>query len=300
MDRIDAIHAFVRLVEIQSFSEVAKEIRVTQSTVSKWLAALEEELGVQLIERTTRTQRVTEAGQVLYERGKRILESYQDVRSLLQEGAPEPSGRLRISVPVVFGQRHVVPHMPKLLQRFRALEVELVFNDRYVNLVEEGFDAAIRVGIPVDSTLRARKLGVTDRVLVAAPSYLERLGAPRAPRDLQDHECLLHTGLAFGERWTFRHDGRSSSVRVHGRFSANHSDALLQMCRSGTGIALLAAWLVDADLRRGRLVSLLPGHQPPNAPIQALFAPGRFVHARLRAFLDFVEDSLRLPGESPA
>ena len=293
MDRIDALHAFVRLVEVQSFSEVAKEIRVTQSTVSKWLAALEEELQVSLIERTTRTQRVTAAGQVLYERAKQILESYEDVRGLLQDGEPEPTGRLRVSVPVVFGQLHIVPHMPKLLRRFPSLEVELVFSDRYANLVEEGFDAAIRVGIPVDSTLRARMLGVTGRHLVAAPGYVRRAGRPESPRDLQDHECLLHTGLAFGERWAFKRAGRSFQVRVRGRFSANNSDALLQMSRSGMGIALLAAWLVDADLRRGRLVPILPDYEAPDAPIQALIAPGRFVQPRLRVFLDFLEDALR-------
>jgi DNA-binding transcriptional LysR family regulator len=285
------MQAFVRLVEAGSFSAAATELRVKQSTVSKWVAALEEEFGAQLVERTTRSQRVTEPGQRFYERARELLAAYEEAASELQERAPEPRGLLRVSVPTVFGRLFIVPHVARFMRRYLEVEVELVFSDRYVNLVEEGIDVAIRVGLPADSTFRARKLGETRRHLVASPGYLKQHPAPRAPKDLKEHSCLLHTGLRIGDIWSFQRAGKAFQAPVRGRFAANNSEAVMVMARAGIGIALLAQWLVEEDLRSGRLVSLLPDYAPPPAPVQAILPPGKYVHPRVRAFIDFLADA---------
>ncbi len=292
MDRLNAMHAFVRLVEVGTFSAVADELRVKQSTVSKWLAALEDELGVRLLQRTTRSRRVTEPGARFYERARQILAAYDDITAQLQQQAPEPRGRLRVSVPVVFGRLFIVPLVAKFLRRYPGLEVELVFSDRYVNLVEDGFDVAIRVGRPVDSTLRSRRLGQTPRRLVASPGYVARSEPLQVPADLRDHPCLLHTGLSPGDVWVFEHDGRTLRAPIRGRFSANNSEALLAMARGGLGIALLASWLVDPEIRTDRLVAVLPQYRAPAAAIQALMPPGPHVHSRVRLFVDALAEAL--------
>lgn len=300
MDRIDAMRAFVRVVEGESFSSVAESLRVGQPTISKWIAGLERELGVQLIERTTRARRVTEAGHLFYMRAREILEGFEEVSAQLQARQPELRGRLRVSLPVVFGQRHVVPALDGFLRRHEVLELELVFNDRYVNLLEEGFDVAIRVGAPVDSTLRARTLATTPRLLVAAPAYLKAAPPLRRPADLADHACLLHTGLGVGASWGFTgaQTGEVESARVTARCVANHSEAILCLARQGHGVALLASWLVDEALRAGELVALLAGDlceqgwRASPAPVQALMPPGAFTHPRVRALVDHLVEAL--------
>jgi len=292
MDRLTALEAFVRVVELGSFSAVASELRVKQSTVSKWIAALEQELDCQLVARTTRSLRVTDAGASLLGRAKDILAAYEDATAELQSSQPEPRGRIRVSAPVVFGRLFVLPHLSKFMRRYRDIEIDLVFNDRYVNLVEEGFDVGVRVGLPRDTSFVARTLGRTRRFLVASPGYLQRRGSPAAPADLREHDCLVHTGLTTGDTWIFERKGQSLRAPVRGRFAANNSEALLAMARGGLGIALLASWLVQPDLRAGRLVDVLSDYQLPDASIQALTPPGRRTHPRVRAFIDFLAAAL--------
>ncbi len=292
MDRLTAMHAFVRLVDLGTFSAVADELRVKQSTVSKWIAALEDELGVQLLARTTRTQRVTDAGRQLYASATDILAAYDDVTARMHSRSPALRGRIRVSAPVVFGRLFVVPAVASFLREHPDIDIDLRLSDRYVNLVDEAVDVAIRVGIPVDSTFRTRTLGEARRHVVASKAYLRRAPPLRTPGDLAHHECLTHTALGAGDVWTFRRKGTAARARVRGRFAANNSDALLAMARRGLGIALLADWLVAADLRRGKLVSLLPSWRPPPAPTCALTPPGRYTPPRVRAFIDHVAASL--------
>ena len=292
MDRLDAMRAFVRVVELGSFSKVGVELRVKQSTVSKWVAALEERFGVQLIERTSRAQRVTEAGQVFYERARQILASYEDVEAQLMRSSVGLRGRLRVSVPVVFGQLFVASHAADFAAELPELELALIFDDRYVRLVDEGFDVAIRVGTPQDSSLLQRKLASTPRFVVAAPSYLARAGVPTTPQELRGHQCLSHIGLGARSVWPFVRGGRTIKVSVGGRLAANNSAAVRLMARRGLGVARLASWLVREDLERGDLVALLDDCQQPPAPIHALMPPSRHVHPRVRAFLDFVGQRL--------
>ncbi len=293
MDRLEVMQAYVRLVELGSFSAVAAELRVQQSTISKWIAALEEELGATLVERTTRQRRVTEAGQLCYDRARELLAGYEDLQaSISARGGGDLEGRLRVSVPVVFGRLFVLPLCAAFMERHRRLEVELIFDDRYVKLLEGGFDVAVRVGRPLDSSYRARQLAETDRVLVCAPGYLEGRRRPRRPSDLEAHECLRHSGLDTPAIWQFRRAGKDQRATVRGRFAANNSEAVLELAREGLGVALLARWLVAPSLADGSLVALLRGYRAPPAPIQALLPPSGHLHPRVRAFVEHLAEEL--------
>lgn len=291
MNDLNALRAFVRVVETGSFSAAARELRVEQSTVSKWVAALERDLDLSLIERTTRSQRLTEAGERLLGHARDVLGAYDDAMAQMREISPEPRGRIRVSVPVVFGQRYLLEPLRGFMARHRQVELEVVFTDRYVRLVEENLDVAVRVGVPVDSSDRAISLGGTGRKLVAAPGYVQAHGRPKRPADLKEHDCLTHTG--FAATWTFRKAGRSQRVGVRGRFAANHSETLLAMAVDGHGVAMLADWLVDEPLADGSLVPLLETCTLPRAPIHALVPPTRHIAPRVRALLDHLQEQLR-------
>lgn len=292
MDRILALQAFVRLAELGTFSAASADLRVRQSTVSKWIAALEEELGVQLVERTTRSLRVTDAGTAFLKDAREVIAAYDAAAARVQRRSPALRGRLRINVPVVFGRLFVMSPVRGFARRHGDIEIEMVFSDRYVNLVEENVDVAVRVGTPVDSSFRTHRLGSTGRHAVASPGYLERFGVPTIPRDLEGHACLLHTELSRGDTWKFRQGSREHRVAVKGRFSANNSEALLAMAKAGQGVAMLAHWLVDRDLASGKLVRVLPDCELPPAPIAALTAPSRHPPLRVTAFIEHLRESL--------
>lgn len=289
MDRIDALRLFTRLAERGSFSAAAKDLKIKQSTASKWVAELEAGLGLSLVERTTRSLHLTEAGSRFLSRAREIVAAFDDMTAELRERSSEPRGSVRVSLPVVFGRLFVVPAVDSFLGRHPQVRAELVLNDRYVNLVDEGFDLAIRVGVPTDTSARGRKLAESRRVLVGAPSYLASRGHPRVPNDLREHECLVHGDQSAGVIWRFgKASGAEKPVQVRGRFAANNSEVLLQMARRGHGLALLADWLVLDDLARGRLVPLLEEFRAPPAPIYALSPPGRFASTTVRALTEHI------------
>jgi DNA-binding transcriptional LysR family regulator len=293
MDRIEALRLFTRLAERRSFSRAAGDLKIKQSTASKWIAQLEAELGARLVERTTRSLHLTEEGQRFLARGAEIVAAYDSAARELKERSPEPSGRLRLSAPAVFGRMFVVPPLIDFLRAYPKVEVEVVFSDRYVSLVEEGFDAAVRVGVPSDTSARGRKLADGKRLVVAAPAYLARRGRPKKPADLRGHDCLVHGDVASSTVWRFaRGRGASVPVAVRGRVAANNSEAVLEMARSGLGIALLAEWLVEADVKKGALVTLLSDVEAPPAPISVLTPAGRYPAAAVRCLVDHLAAAL--------
>lgn len=287
--------AFVKVVDRGSFTAAADELGIRQSTISKWLSALEDEIGVPLLDRTTRATRVTDEGRLFYERAVAIVGSYDDAIAEVR-GDQVIGGRIRVSLPVVFGRLFLVDPIAVFLRQHPGIEIEMVFADRYVSLVEEGFDLCVRVGVQLDSTLRSHALGESRRVLVAAPAYLESRGAPRTPAELADHECIRHTELSTRTVWSFRRGGETEKLAVSGRVSCNSSEASLELARGGLGVALLAAWLVDADVRAGRLVPLLDGYELPCAPIRALTPPGRHLAPRVRALIDHFAATVDVAG----
>lgn len=296
LHRLEPLRLFVRLVERGSFSAAARDLRIKQSTASKWVAELEAELGVSLVERTTRSLRVTDAGRALAQRAMELLGAFDAMTVELSGAADsEPMGRVRVSAPVVFGRRFVAPVIARFLARHPKVEAELVFSDRYVNLVEEGFDLAIRVGVPVDTSFRGRKLADGGRSVVASRAYLEAHGTPRTPKELAQHACLLHGEIGASAIWRFRRGNEKEvPAPVTGRVSTNNSEATLEMARRGLGIALLADWLVERDLKKGTLVRVLAGYQAPPAPVFALMPPGRFSSPAARALSDFLAASLKV------
>lgn len=287
------LRAFVRLVEVGSFTAVGRELRVKQSTVSKWIAALEDEVGSPLVDRTTRAVRITDGGVRFYEGARRVLESYDAALASAGRDARGVRGRVRISLPVVFGSRFVVPALAELLEAHPGLSLDLRFDDAYVNLVDDGIDLAVRIGASLDSSATRTVLGESARRLVASPTYLARAGTPLRPTDLAEHQCLLHTDVEARTLWSFARDGQAERVSVGGRVASNHSETTRALALAGHGVCLLADWLVDTDLARGALVQLLPEYDAPAAPIHALTPPGRRPATRVKAIVDHLRDHLR-------
>jgi molybdate transport repressor ModE-like protein len=293
MDRIDALRLFSRLAERGSFSAAARDLKVKQSTASKWVAELESALGTTLVERTTRSVRVTEGGQRLLARARAVLLAFDELSTDFEQRAAEPGGHVRVSIPVVFGRIFVVPAVGGFLKRYPQVSAELVINDRYVNLVDEGFDLAIRVGVPTDTSSRGRKIAESSRVLVGAPAYLKAHGEPRTPDDLRKHQCLVHGDVSNPVTWRFGKGAeKGAPIRVQGRFAANNSEAVALMARQGLGLALVADWLVAEEVRRGRLVRLLREYAAPPAPVYALSPPGRFPSTTVRALSDHLAEEI--------
>jgi DNA-binding transcriptional LysR family regulator len=275
---------FHRLAAQGSFSAAARDLKIKQSTASKWVAELEGELGVRLVDRTTRALRLTEAGRRFLSRSAEVLAAFDATVGDLADNWSALAGRVRISVPVVFGRVFVVPVLAEFLRKHPAVAAELAFNDRYVRLVDEGFDMAVRVGVPTDSSARGRKVADGKRRVVAAPSYLESRGWPRSPSDLAAHDCVVHEQAGQPTIWRFGRAGEASvPVSVAGRISASNSEAALAFVRAGLGIALLADWLVADDVAQGRVVSLLDEHSTPPAPVFVLMPEGRHPTALVRA-----------------
>ncbi|HET9959176.1 MAG TPA: LysR family transcriptional regulator [Polyangiaceae bacterium] len=289
MDRLDALRLFSRVAERGSFSAAARELKVKQSTASKWVAELESTLGSTLVERTTRSIRITESGQRLLVRAREVLAAYDELSADFENRAPTPRGSIRVSLPVVFGRLYVLPAIADFLKCYPQVDAEIVMSDRYVNLVEEGFDLALRVGVPTDTSARGRKIAESRRVLVAAPAYLRAHGTPRTPEDLRRHQCLVHGDANVPGTWRFGRAGESGvPISVKGRVAANNSEAVALMARRGLGLALLADWMVAEDIRRGRLVPLLPEYALPPAPVYALSPPGRFSSTTVGALIDHI------------
>ena len=292
MDRIAAMRSFLRAVDTGSFTEVARERNTTQPTISKQVAALEDHLGVQLLVRTTRSLSVTGEGARFYEAAKAAIESI-DAADAAARGSGHAEGILRVGCPVSFGQVQIVPRLPAFLSRHAAVSVDLVMSDAWLDPVEQGVDVVIRIGELRDSALLSRRIGFTRRVTVASPAYLDRVGTPARPQDLEGFDCVLYTRLASGPEWAYAADTGSTTVRVRGRVQADSSAAVLGAVVAGLGIGLLPLWLAGEDLQAGRLVRILQGFEPPPLPIHALSPPRRFAPPKVTAFIGYIEEEFQ-------
>ncbi len=278
--------AFVRVVERGSFSAAARELHLAKSTVSKRIAALEERLGARLLQRTTRTVRLTEVGAAYYDRCLAVLEAAAEAERAVTRMQGTPRGRLRVSAPMSFGQRYLASSIASFLQEHPEVEVDLDLSDRMVDVIGEGFDVAIRVGELRDSSLIARRLAPSRSLVVGSPAYFHRRGRPQSPEGLREHECLLYAYQASGDTWHFRGPGGASAVRVRGRLRANNGDVLSLAAQSGLGLALLPDFIVDAELRTGRLEPALAEHCRAEAVLHAVYPHARHLMPKVRAFVD--------------
>lgn len=291
MDRFSLMQTFVRIADLGSLSAVAKELGTTQPTISKQLAALEERLGVALLQRTTRSLSLTEAGASYYESAKRILEEVEAVEGGLGQLSRSPAGTLVITAPNALGQLYLDALIIEFMQRYPALTVHLQQNDRFVDLVEEGVDVAIRVGPLDDSSLVARKLGVSRRVTAATPEYLARHGEPKTPQDLKNHNCILYSYLVTGSEWHFRGARGEMKVRVQGTLRTNNAFAIHRALLAHMGIGAPPIWSVEEDLRAGRLVPILTEYAQMPADIHAVYPSSRHVTTKVRLFVEFLKDA---------
>lgn len=287
MDRHTEIQSFVAVAVRGGFGQAAESLDTTASVVSRRVQALENRLGIRLLQRSTRRVSLTEAGARYLERCQRWLEELQAADAELHELASAVRGCLRVSVPANFGRLHVIPAMPELLARYPELDLDLDFSDRYVDLVNEGFDVAIRVGRLEDSSLQARLLAPNRRLLVASPGYLENRGQPGSPGELARHSCLHFGYYRDGASWRMEKDGRSEEVAVRGRVRANYAEALLAAALDHQGILLSASFLVAPYLRDGRLLPVLPDWSIPESGIYAVYPASRLLAPKVRAFIDF-------------
>jgi DNA-binding transcriptional LysR family regulator len=286
MDPLDGIAAFARVVDSGSFSAAARRLNLSKSAISAHVQRLEERLGVRLLNRTTRRLSVTEAGAAYYRHCARILaeaEAAEQAASALQR---EPRGTLRISAPDSFGWMHVAPTIPAFLKRYPDLAVDIKSSPAYVNLVDEGLDLAIRIGILEDSALVVRKLAPSRVIFCAAPAYLEQRGMPRVPDDLASHNCLCADLPAWGDEW--RLVGKRGEVRVpvSGSVRSNNAEMLRAATLDGIGIAALPIWAVAEQLRRGMLQRVLTAWEVPVSTIYAVYPGNRLMSMKVRAFVD--------------
>jgi DNA-binding transcriptional LysR family regulator len=288
MDRLTAMGLFVRIVETGSFSAVAREMNMTQPTVSKQLTALEKQLKTRLLNRSTRQLSLTEAGSAYFDSSKRILDIVNDAEANLGVLQTQLTGVLRINSSIGLGQQYLGPLVLKFQKAHPGLMIDLTYADRFVDLVEEGVDVAIRIGKLVDSGLAARRIGTSERCLIATPAYLKKNGTPKTPQDLVNHNCILYAYLSTGSEWLFGNAGEIR-VKVSGTLRANNGEAIRQAVMADIGIAASPAWLIQDDLKSGKLIEILRDFTPPPGEINAVYPSGRHVSAKVRAFTEFVK-----------
>jgi len=282
---------FAQVVEAASFSAAARALGLSKSAVSKQVSRLEAQLGVQLLHRTTRRLSLTEAGAVFYEGCQRMLAEAEAAEQAVTHLAAAPRGHLRLNAPMSFGILHLSPQLPDLLQRCPELTVDLTLNDRLVDLVEEGYDLAVRIGRLPDSSLIARRLAPSRNLLCAAPAYLEQNGAPARPRDLKRHACLFYSYQAESEAWRLAGPEGTERVSLGGRFRVNNGDSLRQVTLAGLGIAQLPTFIVGDDLRAGRLLRVLPDWEAAaEAAVHAVYPATRNLSPKVRVVIDFLAE----------
>ena len=296
MDQLTALRVFARVAESGSFSKAAQTLKMSKSAVSKHVAALEGHLGAKLLYRTTRHVSLTEEGRAYLARATRILEDIDEADGAVTALKAEPRGTLRVNSALSFAIRHIAPAIPAFLRQYPRLTVDLELTDRFVDLVEEGYDIAIRIGQLSDSSLIARRLANVPVVCVAAPDYLARAGTPAHPDDLAHHDCLLYRGRSGVSEWELGQGERSRRIRVDGPLVANNGDALKAAALQGLGIARLPVFLLDDELARGRLVEVLAACRPSPIPVQAVYAPNRHLSAKVRRFIDYFAARFAAPG----
>lgn len=288
MDRFQAMGTFVRVIEAGSFSAAAKVLRVGQPSVSKKVAALEERLGVRLLVRTTRQLTPTEAGQAFYERALRALSETEEAETAARGAGTGLEGRLKVSAPVTFSRLHLVPKLREFLDTHPRLSLEFVMDDRSVDLLAENIDVALRLGVLADSSLTARKLAESDRLVVASPAYLARAGAPQRPSDLLQHQAIVYAQAVGGEEWRFRQGSAETSVRVTTRLSVSAAEGVREAVLAGLGLAIASRWMFARELEDGAVVEVVTGWALPKMDLWAVSPAGRLPTAKARAFVDWV------------
>jgi DNA-binding transcriptional LysR family regulator len=294
---MEQITAFLAVLEAGSFVKASALLNKDVSTISRRVSALEERLGVRLLERSTRRLNATEAGSLLYERMHMATAAMEDAEAEVAQTGGVVTGRLRLALPATFGRRCIVPMLPDFLTAYPNVSIEAEFSDRYVDLISERFDVAIRIGELHDSRLVSRKLAVNERVLCAAPSYLAAHGVPATPEALSEHACLANQRFSGFPEWRFRKGSAVASVRVKGRFIADDPDSLISAALAGMGIVVCAKWLTVTERAQGRLVPILADWTfEREGGIHLIMPSARFTAGKTRGFVDWIAARFKEPN----
>lgn len=297
MDRLTEMEAFATVVDQGGFTDAARKMGISKSAVSKHVSSLESRLGARLLNRTTRRVSPTEIGLAYYDRARRVLNDAGEADALVSSMQSAPSGLLRISVATDFGVNHMSPILGDFLVDFPDITVNMVLNNRYVELISEGFDLAIRIGEMEDSSLRARKLTETTKRLIAAPHYFDQFGRPEKIDDLNDHKLLHYSNQSAGNVWKLTApSGEKRQVRTQGWLTVNDGQSLLNACVSGLGIAYLPSFLYADALKAGLVQEAMPDLPSEAQGIYAVYPPGRYTQPKVRTFIDFLVEAFKEKG----
>lgn len=288
MDTLLGMRTFITVVNTGSFTAAADRLGVSKALTSKYLNQLEQRLGVRLLNRTTRHLRLTEVGQVYYARCQPLLEALDELEAAIQDRQESPQGRLSITAPQTFGEGYLAPAMAPFLKQYPQVTVELNLTDRFVNLLEEGFDLGLRIGDLADSSLVARRLASIRIITCAAPWYLEQQGTPTHPRELGAHTCVIDTNIDMLARWFYRIDGEQRSIEVGGPFRANSARAVRELVIAGVGIGRCPDYAVADAVRDGRLCRLLQNYESIEYGLYVVYPHRQYLAAKVRAFIEFL------------
>ena len=293
MDRVTGIELFIRVVETGSFSKAAREVGITQPTATKAVAAIEQRLGTRLLHRSTRGLTLTEVGALYYEKCKLIAREIDEADNMATLLQSKVGGMLRISTSVAFGRRVMVPLVLRYMALHPEITIDLSVDDRYVNLVEQGVDLAIRMGPMADSSLGARYLGTNPWLMVATPSYLARRGTPGSAVDLAQHDCVIYSSVQGDDRWSLKTAaGERLSVQVKGSLRSNNLSAVLAAARAGMGLAVLPWYVARESLADGTVQQVLADYGLPEQEIHAVFPSPKLVPLKVTSFSSFLQQSL--------
>jgi len=289
---------FSHVVEAKSFSAAAQRLGIAKSAVSRHITLLEKSVGVRLLNRTTRSLNLTEIGETYYQGCARIVAEAEEVTRRISTLQDQMSGTLRVASPIVLGKRYIAPLLAHFVQQHQFLHVELVLEDQMADMVESGIDVGVRVGWLKDSMLLARKIAESPRLLCASPAYIERMGKPERPEQLTKHDWIIFSLLPTPYHWTFVKNRSEKHIQVKGKVKTNNADAVRSFLLNGTGLAALSSFLVVDDIKNGRLVQLLPDYNCGSAGIYAVFQDRRYQQAKVRLFIDYINDQFAdlLPG----
>ncbi len=294
MDRLRAFEVFTTVVSRGGFAKAAEALDTSPANVTRYVNELETHLGVRLLNRTSRRLSLTEAGEALYERARAILDEIAEAEAAASASAVEPRGRLRINAPLSFGVLHLAPLWPKFMALHPKVELEISLSDRVVDLVEEGYDLAIRISRGGSQTHVARKLATSRNIVCASPDYLKAHGTPQAPEDLAAHRCLAYSYTAMAEDWRLTNaDGREAVVRMGPVMWTNNGDTARAAALAGQGVIWQPTFLIGEDLREGRLVRLLPDWSLPDIDVLAVYPSRRHLSAKVRLMVDFLAEAFK-------
>lgn len=297
MNRLAAMDAFVRVVDTGSFTGAGRQLRLGQPAVSKMIAQLEERIGVKLLMRSTQGLAPTEAGENFYEHAKRAVEEADEAELKARGSSATLTGRLRISGAVTFSRLHVVPRLPKFLAMHPELDVEFFLDDRNLDLIGAGIDIALRMGDLPDSSLTARKIGQSPRIVVGAPSYLDQAGEPAHPAELAAHQAVAYDLRGGGTVWTFTQGDDENTVTMKGRIRLTAAEGVREAVFAGMGLAVASEWMFAPEIATGRVLRVLKEWQLPPVDLWAVFPTGRSANAKARAFANFIEQEFGMEAQ---